>query len=250
MTRSTNIKQRNTLLHVGATVALMLAIAPGCKKKDDVGSAVAISTALPELRIVPAEIDRITLTNGSRLETKFEKRDGSWTITSPLPAGPANAEAVQAILQNLSEIKVTEKFSASASPEDLVRYELTPDKAIHVVIGRGGSTVADLSFGKYGARGQMVRVGNTKDIWSASGYSSYLYSKELKQFQDSAELRAVQADNAKKKADESAMAVTNCKNRCDNGWTLCASAASSTGNDYASEQCIKTLERCKMECLK
>ena len=247
MTRSTNIKQRNIRLRVAATVALMLAIAPGCKKKDEVGSTVALSTEFPELRVVPAEIDRITLTNGSRLETKFEKRDGGWTITSPLPAGPANAEAVQAILQNLSEIKVTEQLSASARPEDLASYELTPDKAIHVVVARSGSMVADLWFGKSGGRGQMLRVGNNKAIWTARGYSSYIYSKELNQFQDSAELRGIQADNARKKDDERAMAVVNCKNRCESAWAQCSASA---GNAYASEQCIKTQERCKMECLK
>ncbi|MBP9113514.1 MAG: DUF4340 domain-containing protein [Polyangiaceae bacterium] len=185
MTNPTNSKPTKIYLHFGVAVALMLAIVPGCKTKDEVGS-VATSSELPELRVVPAEIDKITVTNGSHLETKFEKRDGSWTITSPPPAGAANVEAVQAMLQNLSESKIKELISASASPEDLKLYELTPDKAMHIVVERGGNTVADLSFGKSGPRGQMVQVGSKKGIWVASGYSSYLYGRELIQWRAAA----------------------------------------------------------------
>jgi hypothetical protein len=132
--------------------------------------------------MAPDDLDKISITNADKGEIVLEKKD-KWVVTKPVQA-PANQGNVDQLIKNLKDLKAKEVISASPSEESKKDYDFVPAKAVHVIAYKGGDKKVDLTFGSSGARGQMVMVDGKQGIYSVSGYSSYLYARELKGFRE------------------------------------------------------------------
>jgi hypothetical protein len=164
---------------------------------------------LPAIAVAKDETDKITKIQISsptkddktkRTEVTLEKKGEEWTVTAPV-AAKANAANVRSLLDNLKDLKVKEVIDRGTGSYD--QYELSDAKAVHVVAYKGGDKLADLYFGKSGSRGQMARVAGKDGAYGVSGYSSYLYTREVKNWRETAILKfedanAIQVEVANK----------------------------------------------------
>jgi hypothetical protein len=84
------------------------------------------------------------------------------------------------LLSNFKELKAKEVIARNADDAVKKSYELDTLKAVHVQAWKGGEKKLDNLFGKFGGRGQMMMLADKPDVYAASGYSSYLYTREVK----------------------------------------------------------------------
>lgn len=179
---------RSTQIWVGVVVLAALAGAVYKVSKDDQtkGTATTTSADLPDLK-APDDVDKISITNADKGEVVLEKKgtdkDAKWEVTKPVKA-PANQANVKSLIDNLKELKAKEVISANPSDEQKKEFQFDKDKAVHVVVYKGGDKKLDATFGKSGARGQMAMVEGKPAIYGVSGYSSYLYAREVKGWRD------------------------------------------------------------------
>jgi len=145
---------------------------------------------LPEISFTEEqakEIDKIVLTKpaegdgGSPTEITLVKQGEDWKLTSPVEA-PANQANVKSLLDNLKSLKVSELIDSGTGSYD--KYKVSDDKALHAVFYKGDKTLLDIYFGESGGRGQMTRIAGKDGVFSVKGYSSYLYSRDVKGFRD------------------------------------------------------------------
>jgi hypothetical protein len=153
-------------------------------------SATAATADLPQVGVSKDDVEKITkleIKNADKSTVTLEKKGESWEVTAPVKA-KANATNVRSLLDNLKELKVKESIDRTAATYG--QYELTDEKAVHVIAYKeDGGKLADVYFGKSGSRGQMMRVGGKEGVWVASGYSSYLYTREVKNWRETAVLK-------------------------------------------------------------
>ena len=193
----------NTEHKIYASLAVLAALGGGLwltqKSKDkemSAHSAVAASADLPPIAVPKDDTDKITkgeLTydsksgeKGSKQTIALEKKGDAWEVVKPLVA-KANAANVKSLVENLRDLKVKEVIDRTSGA--YAQYDLADDKAVHVVAWKGDAKATDLYFGKSGSRGQMVRVGGKDGVYVASGYSSYLYTRELKNWRETSLLK-------------------------------------------------------------
>ena len=152
------------------------------KKDQQLGSADKATADLPEIKGTD-DVDKISITNGEKGEVVLEKKDDKWFVTKPVNAA-ANQASVKSLIDNLKELKVKEVVASS--PDDGVKkeYNLDPAHAVHVVAWKGADKKVDDNFGKSGGRGEMVMKEGNPAIYAASGYSGYLYGREVKDWRD------------------------------------------------------------------
>lgn len=162
------------------------------KKQKDEAAAHSVSAAsadLPKIGVPKDDIEKVTkleIKNADKSETVLEKKGDTWEVVKPVSA-KANATNVRSLLDNLKELKVKEPIDRSAATYE--QYDLTDQKAVHVVAYKGGEKAMDLYFGKSGSRGQMVRIGGQDGVWVSGGYSSYLYTREPKNWRETSILK-------------------------------------------------------------
>lgn len=179
---------RSTQIWVGVVVLAVLAGAVYKVSKDDAtkGTATTTSADLPDLKS-PDDVDKISITNADKGEVVLEKKgtdkDAKWEVTKPVKA-PANQANVKSLLDNLKELKAKEVISAAPSDDQKKEFQFDKDKAVHVVVYKGSDKKLDASFGKSGARGQMAMIEGKPSIYGVTGYSSYLYAREVKGWRD------------------------------------------------------------------
>jgi hypothetical protein len=158
-------------------------------------SATAASADMPTISVPKDDGDKITKIEVNTVDkddktkkTKvtLEKKGEDWVVTAPVNA-KANTSNVKSLVDNLKELKVKEVIDRTGGSYD--QYDLTDDKAVHVVAFKGGDKAVDLFFGKSGSRGQMARIGGKDGVYIASGYSSYLYTREVKNWRETAILK-------------------------------------------------------------
>ncbi|MFO0760682.1 MAG: DUF4340 domain-containing protein [Byssovorax sp.] len=158
-------------------------------------SATAASADLPSISVGKDDVEKITkleLASPSKddktklVKVTLEKKGDNWEVTAPVSA-KANAANVRSLLDNLKDLKVKESIDKSAS--SYAQYDLSDDKAVHLVAYKGADKTADLYFGKSGSRGQMARVGGKDGVYTTSGYSSYLYAREVKNWRETSILK-------------------------------------------------------------
>lgn len=168
-------------------------------------SATAASADLPSISVGKDDVEKITkieITSPNKDDkakkstVTIEKKGENWEVTAPVSA-KANAANVRSLLDNLKELKIKEPIDRSANSYD--QYELTDDKGVHVNAWKGADKVTDLYFGKSGSRGQMARIAGKDGVFIASGYSSYLYTREVKNWRETSILKfedanAIQVD--------------------------------------------------------
>jgi hypothetical protein len=159
------------------------------KQEEATYSYAAISASLPKIEVTDEQkkgIDSLTIEQpagdaGKPTKVVLAKQGEDWELSEPLKA-KANKSNIDSLLENLPTIKVSEQISPGK--DAYAQYEVSDDKALHVVAKQGDKVVVDLYFGQGGSRGQMMRVAGKEGVYSAKGYSSYLYARDLKSWRD------------------------------------------------------------------
>jgi len=174
---------RSTQIWVGVVVLAALAGGVALKAKEDqkIGTTEATSADMPEMKV--EDPDKISIQNGDKPEIVLEKKGDEWRVTKPVDA-KANQEAIKSIVSNLKDLKAKEVISSQATEQEKKDYDFTPQKGVHVQAWKGADKKLDAHFGKTGGRGQLGMVEGKPGIYTVSGYSAYLYTREVKGFRD------------------------------------------------------------------
>src|SRR5207247_3159035 len=109
-----------------------------------------------------------------------------WEVSKPVHA-KASTQNVRSLVDNLKELKLKDVIDKSSA--NYAQYDLTDDKALHVTAYADGAKKVDLFFGKAGSRGQAVRLGDREGVYVATGYSGYLYTREVKNWRETTLLK-------------------------------------------------------------
>lgn len=160
------------------------------QKADEAAHTVTAASAdLPPIALPKDDGDKVTkieIKNADKSSVTLEKKGDAWELTAPVSA-KAEQGNIKSLLDNLKELKVKETIAKSA---DLyAQYDLTDEKAVHVVAYKGSDPAVDLYFGKSGSRGQVMRIGGRDGVFVADKYSSYLYTREVKNWRERAILK-------------------------------------------------------------
>jgi len=163
------------------------------KKDESLGAPMASVKDFPTIS-APADVDKLSITNGDKGEVVIERvadpkaapTDGGletkWIVSKPITAD-ANQQAVLDVLANLRDLKVESLVPLKLDDDVRKQKQLDPAHAVHVIAWKGGDKSVDEMFGKSGTAGQLMIVSSKPDqVWAAKGYSSYLYTKEVKDF--------------------------------------------------------------------
>ena len=111
----------------------------------------------------------------------LEKDGDKWKVVKPV-AAPANSANVKSMLDNLKELKVKDVIDPGKT--FYPTYDLEEGKAVELLAWKGVDKAVDLMFGKSGTRGQMTRVVSKDGVFVSSGYASYLYARDVKDWRD------------------------------------------------------------------
>ena len=145
----------------------------------------------------PDDVDKISIVNGDKGEVVLEKTadpnaaatadggaGGVWKLTKPIVAA-ANQQTVKDLVANLKELKVESQVNLKLDDDVRKDKQLDAAHGVHVVAWKGADKKVDETFGKSGQAGELVIVASKPDqVWAAKGYSSYLYTKEAKDYRD------------------------------------------------------------------
>jgi hypothetical protein len=147
------------------------------------------SSQLPKFGVSEADakaIDQITIQQPSNdagvgAKVVLKKEGEEWKVVEPIKA-KANSSNVDGLLDNLKALSLTEVVSDSA--DTYSQFGVTDTAAVHVVANKGADVVADLYFGHGGSRGQMMRIAGKTGVYGVKSYSSYIYTRDVKQWRD------------------------------------------------------------------
>jgi hypothetical protein len=189
---------RDKLIILGVVVLGLLGVLVYAQAKRDeaIGQpSLASAKDFPTIS-APEDIDKVSITNGEKPEVVLERvpdpkgqpTDAGaatiWELTKPVKA-PANQQSVKDLLANLKDLKVDSQLNLTLDDEVKKDKQLDAAHALHVVAWKGGAKKVDDLFGKSGSAGQLVLVPDKPNVvWAAKGYSSYLYTKDAKDFRD------------------------------------------------------------------
>jgi hypothetical protein len=189
---------RDKLILLGVVILGLLgfAVYKQVKRDESMGAPVVTAKDFPTISLSTDDVDKIDITNGDKGEVVLERvpdpkgtaTDAGpptmWVLTKPIRAR-ANQETVKDLIANLKELKVDSQINLKLDNEVLKDKQLDDAHAVHVVVYKGPDKKLDERFGKSGAAGELVMVPDKPDkVWAAKGYSSYLYTKEAKDWRD------------------------------------------------------------------
>ena len=174
----------STKLYVGVVVLAGLAgaIYMAQKKDKEIGNTATTSADMPEIK-APDDIDKISIQNADKTEIVLEKKGDKWEMTKPVNA-PANQSNVDSVVKNLKELKAKEVIAPAPTEDSKKDYDFIKDKQVHVMAYKGGDKKTDITFGASGGRGQMAMIEGKPAIYGVTGYSSYLYTRDVKGFRE------------------------------------------------------------------
>jgi hypothetical protein len=152
------------------------------KKDQQIGVVQDKSSNLPEIK-GSDDLDKISIKNGDKPEIVLEKKDDKWMVTKPV-AALANQGNVKSLLDNLKELKAKEVVANSADDALKKEYALDAEHVVHVIGFKGADKKVDDLFGKSGGRGELMMVADKPGVYAATGYSGYLYTREVKDWRD------------------------------------------------------------------
>ncbi len=152
------------------------------RKVTEEGDRPAAKAELPDIK-GSEDVDKISLINGDKGEIVLEKKGDQWVMTKPVSA-PANQSNIKSLIDNFKELKAKEVIADKADDALKKEYALDEAHALHVVAWKAGEKKLDDVFGKSGGRGEMMMVTGKPAVYSATGYSSYLYNREAKDFRN------------------------------------------------------------------
>lgn len=190
---------REKLIILGVLVLGLLGVLVWKQTKTDesLGAPMATAKDFPTVS-APDDIDKISITNGDKGEIDLElvadpnappgATDGGpakiWTMTKPIKAR-ASQQTVKDLVANLRDLKVDSQVNLKLDDDVKKEKQLDAAHAVHVVAWRGATKQVDDVFGKSGTAGELAMVADKPDaVWAVKGYSSYLYTKEPKDFRD------------------------------------------------------------------
>src|SRR5262249_4371667 len=119
--------------------------------------------------------------NAAKGTVVLEKDGDKWKVSQPT-AADANQQNVKSMLDNLKELKLKETIDPGKG--QYASFDLEDGKALHLKVWKGSDKALDVYFGKSGSRGQMTRLADRDGVYVASGYSSYLYAREAKNWRN------------------------------------------------------------------
>ncbi len=189
---------RDRLIIIGVVVLAALGYfvykqADKDKKLGMTGPIAASSADFPVISS-PEDIDRLVLKDGKKDEIVLEKKDDKWVLTKPVSA-PANQQSVKEIVTNLGTLKVKEQVVMTLDDEVKKAKKLDADQGVHVQAFKGAEKKTDITAGTTGALGQLITVaGKDGIVYASSGFSSYLYTKEPKDWRDKEVLKFDEAN--------------------------------------------------------
>lgn len=145
---------------------------------------------LPEIKITEDDTKKI-----DKLEIKqppgdagpgenvvlVKKGEDSWEIVEPIQFA-ASASNVKSAVDGLKSLEVKERIAPGKDAYG--RYDLTDDKALHVVAYKGKDKVVELYVGESGSRGQMARIAGRDGVYALGGFSRYAFARELKNWRE------------------------------------------------------------------
>ena len=169
---------------VGAALLAVLGFAVYKQMKADqkVGVVADKTVDMPDIK-GPDDVDKIQITNADKSSVELTKTGDTWRVTKPVDF-PANQANVKQLVDNLKELKATEQVEANADDDVKKTYDLDPTKAVHILAFKGADKKVDDYFGKNGGRGQMVMTGDRPGVFAATGYSAYLYTRDVKNWRN------------------------------------------------------------------
>lgn len=179
---------RDRLIIIGVVVLAVLGYfvyrqADKDKKLGTTGPVAASSADFPVISS-PEDIDKVEIQDGKKDKIVLEKKDDKWVVTAPVSA-PANQQSVKEIVTNLGTLKIKEQVVMTLDEEVKKSKHLDADQALHVVSYKGSEKKTDISTGTTGALGLLTMVAGKNDVvYATSGFSSYLYTKEAKDWRD------------------------------------------------------------------
>ena len=159
------------------------------KREEDTYTLSSGKTQLPKFGVTDPqtkEIDEITIQQpagdaGPGAKVVLKKEKDEWKLAEPVVA-KANTSNVDSLLENLKSLSLNEVISDAT--DAYAQYGVDDKSALHAVFNKGTEAIADLYFGHGGSRGQMVRIAGKTGVFGVKGYSSYLYTREAKQWRD------------------------------------------------------------------
>jgi hypothetical protein len=166
---------RDKLIVIGAVVlgGLSFLVYRQAKHDEELGS--AAKGDLPDVKGTD-DLDKLEITNGDKPTVTLQKTGDTWVVM-PLNV-PANQANVKSLLDNEKELKAVEIVSAAPDDDLKKSYNLDPAHAVHFVGYKGADKKVDDFFGKSGGRGEIMMVNGKPQLVAATGYSSYLYTRE------------------------------------------------------------------------
>jgi len=188
---------RDKLLIIGVVVLGLLGVLVYRQQQKDatMGVPMAQTKDFPTVS-APDDVDKISITNGDKGEIVLQKvvdpkappGDGGpammWQLAKPVTA-PASQQTVKDLVNNLKDLKIESQVNLVLDDGVRKDKQLDAAHAVHVIAWKGGDKKLDDTFGKSGPAGQLVMVGDdSSKVWAAKGYSSFLYTKEAKDFRD------------------------------------------------------------------
>jgi hypothetical protein len=175
-------------MKIGVGLVILIGLGVGVyyqQKKDAAKGTTEIAQDLPDFKGTD-DVDKIDITTtkeGKVTNVVLEKKGDKWELTKPVSA-LANQANVKSLLDNMKEVKLTETIARKPDDATKANYELDADHSLHLVTFKGGDKKLDAVFGKSGGRGNMVMVTGKEDIYAASGYSGWMYSRTPSDFRD------------------------------------------------------------------
>lgn len=193
--------QTEKRIYIGLAVLLVIGglIYWQSKKSKEEAAArsvsIASSATLPSIKVPEEGVEKITklvVQDKDKPEVVLEKRGEQWWVVKPLEA-IASQQNVKSTLDNLKAIETTDAINDTPEAPAMYKdYDLEGDKAIHVTAfegEKGAEKVFDAFFGKSGSRGQMARLADKPGIWVVKGFSSFQYTRQLKDWREKSILK-------------------------------------------------------------
>lgn len=156
--------------------------------RPDPPSLPAIALGADDARqVTKLEITRPDDDHGARrLTITLERRGAGWEMTAPILTEASNARVEEAI-GNLETLHLWKQLDPGTSYYD--QYDLTDEKALHIVAWRGAAKVVDLLCGKGSVEGQLVRLPDRDGIfalvnWGPQSYQGFLFTADLRSWRE------------------------------------------------------------------
>ena len=194
------LKKVCAILAVVATVGAAYRWHLRGRKQTAEASATAPTETLPNIALAEGDAERITrieLTrpddddNSRMLRIAIEKQGADWEMTFPLRT-QASTSKVEALIDNLKNLHLWTVIDRGTGLYD--QYDLSENKALHIVAWKGSEKATDVYCGKSVVRGQLARIPGKEGIfalvnWGQKGYQGFLYTRSLRSWRETSILK-------------------------------------------------------------